>query len=99
MSESKIQKQTIKAPNHIWEICENFAITGFNDSAGSKLCITLARNVAEPGGDAKPNLIRYQFASITMTPVMARKLGNALLEGAGAMETVTRDDGSEGDSD
>jgi hypothetical protein len=89
LSESKVRKETIKAPNHIWEICENFAMTGFNDSAGSKLCITMARNVAEPSGDSSPNLVRYQFASITMTPATARKMGKALLDGASAMETVT----------
>lgn len=89
--EKKKLRKTVRAPNHLWETCENFAITGFTDRNGAKISLTLARNVAEPGsGDEETSSVyRYHFATLNLSPDVAKRLADALLAAAQSFEANT----------
>lgn len=71
-----------KSSNHIYEVCENFAVLGVTRvPGGSSITLELCREVIEIkegkiSSDAadEAQITRLNFATISMTPACARRL-------------------------
>lgn len=87
-TQKKNQVVFTKSTNHIYEVCDSFAVMGMHQVRGEpRMTLELCRDVVEikPGLVAvsendEPQMLRLNFATITLSITEARRLIDAMKE-------------------